>query len=125
MNTLTLMTRASLAFLWIFTGLTSVFFAPEIGYEILNDFGVSGLDADIAVYVGSILDIFIGLWIAIGRWIKYCCLVQLVFITTYSILLTIIDVSYWLHPFGHLTKNLPIIVLIIIYYAETKRPVAS
>ncbi|MCI2284376.1 hypothetical protein L3081_14515 [Colwellia sp. MSW7] len=43
--------KYSLAFLWIFTGLTSSYFSPEIGYEILTSANITGSLADIAVYL--------------------------------------------------------------------------
>ena len=111
------LTRAaiySLSFLWIFTGLTSIFFKPEIGYEILANAGITDTFANIAVVGGGALDIALGVWLLTSFKTKFCCLMQLLVIATYTILLTIIDASFWLHPFGPLTKNIPIVVLIAI-----------
>jgi len=104
--------KYSLAFLWIFTGLTSVFFSPEIGYEILANADITGSLADIAIYAGGILDIVLGLWLITSFKTKLCCITQITVITVYTVLLTFIDPSFWLHPFGPITKNIPIIVLI-------------
>ena len=117
MNTITkdgLMKAAkySLAFLWIFTGITSIYFYPEIGYEILANANISGSLADIAVYSGGILDIVLGFWLITSFKTKLCCIVQISIISIYTILLTFIDPSFWLHPFGPITKNIPIVVLI-------------
>ena len=104
--------KYSLAFLWIFTGLTSVYFSPEIGYEILANANVNGALADVAIYAGGILDIVLGLWLITSFKTKLCCITQISVITVYTILLTFIDASFWLHPFGPITKNIPIVVLI-------------
>ena len=104
--------KYSLAFLWIFTGLTSVYFSPEIGYEILANANVTGALADVAIYAGGILDIVLGLWLITSFKTKLCCITQISVITVYTILLTFIDASFWLHPFGPITKNIPIVVLI-------------
>jgi len=108
--------KFSLAFLWIFTGITSIYFSPEVGYEILASASITGLMADISVYAGGALDIVIGLWLLTSIRIRLCCIVQVTVITVYTVLLTYIDASFWLHPFGPITKNFPIIVLIALVY---------
>ena len=120
------LTRAaiySLSFLWIFTGLTSLFFKPGIGYEILANAGITDTLANIAVVGGGALDIALGVWLLTSFKTKLCFTVQLSVIATYTLLLTIIDASFWLHPFGPLTKNIPIVVLILflINQTETKK----
>ena len=100
--------KYSLAFLWIFTGLTSVYFSLEIGYEILANANVTGSLADVAIYAGGILDIVLGLWLITSFKTKLCCITQISVITVYTILLTFIDASFWLHPFGPITKNIMI-----------------
>ncbi len=117
-NNLMRSAKYSLAFLWIFTGLTSVFFSPDIGYKILTDADITGSLADIAIYAGGILDIVLGLWLITSYKNKLCCIVQVALISGYTVLLTFIDASFWLHPFGPITKNIPIIVLISYVYTS-------
>ena len=104
----------ALAFLWIFTGLTSIYFSPEIGYEILASANITGSMADFSVYAGGALDIVLGLWLLTSVKTKLCCIVQVAVIALYTAILTLIDASFWLHPFGPITKNIPIIVLILL-----------
>lgn len=111
----------SLAFLWIFTGLTSIFFAPDVGYQILASANITGILADILVIGGGTLDIMLGLWLLASYKIKLCCLAQIGVITVYSVLLTFIDASFWFHPFGPITKNIPIVVLIIFVLSSAVR----
>lgn len=106
--------KYSLAFLWLFTGITSVYFSPEIGYKILASADITGSLADIAVYAGGMLDMVLGLWVVTSLQTKWCCIVQISIISLYTVLLTFIDASFWLHPFGPITKNIPIIVLIFL-----------
>lgn len=110
--------KFSLAFLWGFTGITSIYFSPEVGYEILASASITGLMADVSVYAGGALDIVIGLWLLTSIKIRLCCIIQVVVIAFYTLLLTFIDPSFWLHPFGPITKNFPIIVLIAFIYIE-------
>jgi len=108
--------KYSLAFLWTFTGLTSIYFSPEIGYEILASANIAGSMADFSIYAGGALDIVLGLWLLTSVKTKLCCIVQVAVIALYTAILTFIDASYWLHPFGPITKNIPIIVLIGYVY---------
>ncbi len=108
----------SLAFLWVFTGLTSIYLSPEIGYEILASANITGSMADLSVYAGGALDIVLGLWLITSVKTKLCCIVQVATIALYTLMLTVIDASFWLHPFGPITKNIPIIVLILFVYSR-------
>ena len=95
-----------------------MFLSPDIGYEILENGGITGLFADVAIYAGGILDIVMGIWLMISFKVKLCCIVQVILIATYTVLLTFIDASFWLHPFGPITKNIPLIVLIGYMYTS-------
>lgn len=121
MNVHTLLTlaRYSLAFLWIFTGLTSTFFDYQTGYELLINFGFNEPITRALIYSGAILDIGLGLWMLSNKKVMLCYVIQIVVIASYTILLTIIEPSYWLHPFGPVSKNLPIIMLILILHSIT------
>lgn len=110
--------KLSLAFLWIFTGLTSLFFAPEIGYEILASGGVTGQLANFCVVSGALADIFIGLWVLSNKYQRLCFYVQVSIILIFTLLLTFIAPAFWLHPFGPVTKNIPVTVLIWVYYTD-------
>jgi len=113
----------SLSFVWISTAIISVFISPEIGFSVLEKANINGRFAEVFVYGGSLLDAILGIWIISKRSIKLCCWVQAITILIYTILLTIIDASFWMHPFGPLTKNIPILVLILVVYqqANTQR----
>jgi len=119
-NNQKLIAKLSLAFLWIFTGLTSLFFAPEVGYQILETGGVTGGFADFCLISGSLSDMMIGIWILTGIKERLCYQIQIFVITLFTVLLTVIDTSYWFHPFGPVTKNLPIVVLVWVYYSSIK-----
>ncbi len=115
--------KLSLAFLWVFTGLTSLFFAPELGYQILAKANITGDSAHLIIYGGALLDICLGFWFLSSWKLKTCCLIQITTIVIYTLLLSIIEPTFWLHPFGPLTKNIPIIILIllVLVHDEPKR----
>lgn len=113
--------KLSLAFLWIFTGLTSLFFASEIGYQILKNGGVTSDLADACIISGALADLMIGIWVLSNKHQRLCFYTQVVLVLTFTLLLTIISPAFWLHPFGPMTKNIPILVLIWVYYTTTKK----
>lgn len=39
----------------------------------------------------------------------------------YSLLLSLIDPGFWGHPFGPLTKNLPVLALILLLHQRAQR----
>lgn len=113
--------RLSLSFLWVFTGITSVFFAKDMAYEVLANGGITSSLADLSIWSGSVLDAVIGIWLLVGWRLKLCYLVQLAVIAAYTLLLTSIDPSFWIHPFGPLTKNVPLLVLIYFLYVKENK----
>jgi hypothetical protein len=114
--------RLVIAFLWLVTGITSMWGAPEIGYEVLARGNIYGLYADACLLLGSVVDILLACWILLGIRIIYCGWAQILVITTYTLILTIIAPEFWLHPFGPLTKNLPILLFIYIVFIKHTRP---
>lgn len=110
--------KITIALLWLITGVTSVWGAPEIGYQILAQANITDAYADVCIWLGSSVDILIGCWILVGYKSRWCGWMQVMTIIVYSIILTVIAPEYWLHPFGLLTKNLPILVLIYIVFID-------
>lgn len=117
-----LICRLSLAFMWLITAATSFWWARDIGYDVLAKAGIQNRVADFCINAGSLLDAIIGCWLITNWKIRVCHLAQVLVILTYSLLLTFIAPEFWLHPFGPLTKNLPIIVFIYILLKAPKKP---
>ena len=108
--------RLSLSLLWLATAVVSMTAGRDIGFQVLAEIELSRDTAALAILAGSLLDLTIGLWLLTGRALRLCCALQLVVILGYTLLLTLIAPAFWLHPFGPLTKNLPILVLIWLLY---------
>lgn len=107
-----LFSRLSLSFLWLFTAATSFWWARDIGYEVLAQQHISGKVADFCINAGSLLDASIGVWLIANYQLRWCYRLQILLILSYSLLLSLIAPSFWLHPFGPVTKNIPILALI-------------
>jgi uncharacterized membrane protein YphA (DoxX/SURF4 family) len=112
--------RLSLSFIWIFTAFTSLFLDRETGREIIALTAISGHYDDGLINAGSLLNLVIGVWLLTGYKLRWACWVQIIVILAYTAVLSIIAPAYWLHPFGPVTKNIPLLVL--IYWLSVSSP---
>jgi uncharacterized protein YbjT (DUF2867 family) len=125
--------RLTLALLWIWTGIVSLGIYPvERSYELLAGVGLHGSVATVALYGAALLDIALGVftlwlpavWQHARRWVW---LAQLALIAGYTVIITIFLPEYWLHPYGPISKNLPIMAAIgLLWWLEPapRRPPA-
>lgn len=123
MNPMTI-ARYALAFLWLATAVVSLGRGRQIGYEILAEAGIGGLLADLCLYGGTTLDLLLGIWTLLGAAQLACLRAQAALILLYTLLLTLIAPAFWLHPFGPLTKNIPLLALIHVLHQQARRSVA-
>ncbi|MET1254404.1 DoxX-like family protein [Aliikangiella maris] len=107
--------RITLAAVWIWTALTSLFFDFQFGFKLLKDFGVSSNYSLSLIYLASTMNLIFGLWLISGKKLLLNCHLQMITIILYTLLLSIISPDFWLHPFGPLTKNFPMLLLIILF----------
>ena len=107
--------RILIGFVWIWSGVVSVFFYPQaLALDLLRELGIPmGLDIPL-LYIASFLDITLGILTIIGYRLQSLLTLQIVVITFYTLLLTFLAPYHWLHPFGPVLKNLPLIVSIYI-----------
>ena len=112
--------RAALAFLWIWTAAVSFGLYPVAdSYELLARVGLHGRVATLALYGAAALDLLLGvltLW-APARWRRWLWLAQLALIAGYTVLITLFLPEYWLHPYGPIAKNIPLLALIGLLWA--------
>ncbi|TNC83858.1 MAG: NAD-dependent dehydratase [Thalassolituus sp.] len=112
--------RFTLAILWILTAWASIFGDYQFGLDTLNTAGIAGRVADLLINSGAGLDLIIGIWVLTGRLALWCYRVQMLTVVGYTLLLSYMAPEFWLHPFGPLSKNLPIIALLLIGYQTEK-----
>jgi len=108
--------RLSIAFLWVWSGIVSIFFFPhEQSYQFLAASGISGNAAPIMLYGLALMDIILGLTTLFAYRIRQLLLFQLVIIFLYTITITFTLPEFWLHPFGPVLKNIPLLVTLLVY----------
>lgn len=113
--------RLSIGFLWIFTGIVSAFFYPIAeSYKLLAATGISGIWAPIMLYSAAALDGMLGIATLVAYRIRLVVGLQLLLMVGYMIMISWALPAFWSHPFGPMTKNLPLIVatLIMLIFEE-------
>jgi uncharacterized protein YbjT (DUF2867 family) len=103
--------RYALAFLWIWSGLTSALLFPQSeSYALLAEVGVSGIAAPVALYGLSLLDVALGLAFLARYRVKLAAALQVGLMVAYTAIIGILLPHFLLHPYAPLIKNLPLIV---------------
>lgn len=107
--------RLSIALLWIITGLVSAFFYPlSSSFELLSRLGITGIVAPISLYTAAGINLALGFATLLNFRIQLVATLQILLILTYSALISIGLPEYWIHPYGPVLKNIPIIVATLI-----------
>lgn len=121
--------RGSLVAVWLATAVVSVWELHGQSRELLAGLP-SGWTTGNAVWLpmaiilaGAAADAVLGLWLAL-RPGRAAYLAALVLMGIMTLLASAIDPSWWLHPLGPLTKNLPIaaILLVLLQDERAKSP---
>ena len=107
--------RLSIAFVWILTAIVSAFIFPvEQSYAMLAKAGITGLWAPLLLYGAAATDFALGLATLIAYRLRLVGLIQISVIALYSIIITFSQPEQWAHPFGPVSKNIPLITATLI-----------
>lgn len=113
--------RFSLALVWLVAGVVSMGIYPvEESYLLLARVGITGSLAPVALYGAAALDFTFGLATLFLRQRKLLWIAQGTLIIFYTLTITLYLPEFWLHPFGPLIKNLPILAIIWLLYELEK-----
>ncbi|SCY63466.1 Nucleoside-diphosphate-sugar epimerase [Nitrosospira sp. Nl5] len=119
---LQLILRGAIAAVWLVAGFVSMGIYPvEESYALLARVGITGSFAPIALYGAAALDIAFGLGTLFLQHRKFLWIAQAALIGLYTVTITFFLPEFWLHPFGPLIKNLPILAAIWLLYELEKR----
>lgn len=119
---LQLLLRLSISAVWLMAGVVSMGVYPvEKSYLLLEQVGITGMFAPVALYGAASLDIVFGLATLFMRQRRLLWIAQATLIIFYTITITIFIPEFWLHPFGPLIKNLPILAAILLLYKLEQR----
>lgn len=102
--------RISLAILWLATGLLSLGLYPvEDSYRLLARVGLTGMPAALALYGAALLDLGLGLAALFAPSWRAAWRAQMALIAGYTLIITIWLPEWWLHPYGPVLKNIPLL----------------
>jgi hypothetical protein len=114
--------RAALAATWFAAAIVSAGLYPvERSYALLAQAGITGALAPAALYGAVALDFALGLATLVARRARALWLAQAVLVLGYTAIITIGLPEQWLHPFGPVVKNLPILAILALLYATEER----
>ncbi|MFZ2449471.1 MAG: SDR family oxidoreductase [Methylovulum miyakonense] len=104
-----------IALVWLWSGITSLFFYPhQASYELLAETGVTGIAAPFTLYGLAFMDIGLGLaTLARYRW-QALLKLQMAIVLVYTLVISVALPEFWLHPFGPILKNLPFLMVLWI-----------
>jgi hypothetical protein len=109
--------RYAIAFVWIVTGIVSLGVYPvEESYALLARVGLTGAAASLALYGAALLDLAFGVGSIALRRRKWLWRAQIALIAGYTVIISFFLPEYWLHPYGPLTKNLPMLAAILLLH---------
>lgn len=114
--------RLALAAVWLITAWVSLFAWPIVdSLALLARTGLTGTPALLALIGAALLDAALGLatLFAPGRRLW---LAQMTLIAGYSAVIAIYLPEFLVHPYGPLSKNLPILAVLILLFAEEEKP---
>jgi hypothetical protein len=91
---------------------------------LLARVGLHGALAYVALYGAAWLDLVLGILTlaAPRRYRAAVWVTQLVLIAGYTLLISVFLPEYWLHPYGPVSKNLPLLAAIGLLWALERRP---
>jgi uncharacterized protein YbjT (DUF2867 family) len=115
--------RLSIAFVWLFTGYLSAFVFPqESSYTLLAQVGIDKDYAAIFLYGAAGLDFALGVATAMAYRVKLMGWIQIILILLYTLIITVYLPEQWIHPFGPISKNLPLLVSIMMMMTLERSP---
>jgi uncharacterized protein YbjT (DUF2867 family)/uncharacterized membrane protein YphA (DoxX/SURF4 family) len=113
--------RVTIALMWIVTGGVSMGLYPiPDSLELLGRTGLSGPVASVALFGAAILDILIGIAVLTMRR-RWVWTAQAALILAYTIIISTHLPEFWLHPYGPILKNLPLLAAIVLMRSLERR----
>lgn len=114
--------RFAVAAVWIWTGIVSFGLYPvESSYELLASVGIPANLSPFMLYGAATLDLIFGIAMLLLPKRRLLYLLQIALIAGYTLIITLKLPEFWLHPYGPLSKNLPMLVGIVWLYALESR----
>ncbi|HUP98813.1 MAG TPA: SDR family oxidoreductase [Usitatibacter sp.] len=113
---------ASIAFVWLATAAVSAGLYPVAdSLQLLARVGLTGKHALVALYGAALLDLVMGIATLALRRRRALWVTQAVLMLGYTAIITFALPEQWLHPYGPVTKNLPMLAALWFLHATEER----
>jgi uncharacterized protein YbjT (DUF2867 family) len=114
--------RVAIALVWITAGVVSVGLYPiEDSLALLEPTGLTGTLAYAALYGAALLDVALGIATLMMKRRRALWLFQAALILAYTAIITVALPEQWLHPYGPVVKNLPMLAALWTLYTLEER----
>lgn len=111
--------RISLAFIWLHTAVISAVLSPELGLSLLAQIPITGALAKAIMYSTAGAEAVLAILLLQNRWRRPLALLQGSLILGFTLIISLVPGlrSLWLHPFGPISKNLPLLAAIFVLFS--------
>jgi uncharacterized protein YbjT (DUF2867 family) len=114
--------RGAIAIVWIWTGIVSLgLYPPAESYALLARLGATGMVATVLLYGAALVDVLLGIGVFVLRDRRWLWPAQIAVMVAYSVLISVWLPEWWLHPYGPMIKNLPLLVATMLVAALESR----
>lgn len=114
--------RVAIALVWIIAGVVSAGLYPvDESLALLARTGLTGGAAYVALYGAAALDLAIGVATLLLRRRQWLWRLQAAIILGYTAIITVALPEQWLHPYGPVAKNLPMLAAIWLLHEMEER----
>ncbi len=114
--------RWTLACMWVATAVISLWLYPrELSMALLGQVGLHGIPAELSLWAAALLDLALGIALLVPRLRTPAYLAQLALVLGYTVIITFWLPGQWLHPFGPVLKNIPLLAMILALLALDRR----
>ncbi|MBI2413065.1 MAG: NAD(P)H-binding protein [Deltaproteobacteria bacterium] len=113
--------RLSIAFLWIYSGLVSLFVFPYAeSMRLLEETGVPAYPRPGALYAASTIDIILGAALLFGYRVRATCAAQIIIMVAYTLIIALSLPVFLAHPFAPVIKNIVVLsaTLVVVSLEE-------
>ena len=114
--------RVALALVWLAAGIVSLGIYPVAeSLALLERTGLTGTAALLALYGAAALDIALGVATLVVKRARWLWAAQAAVILGYTAIITLRLPEQWLHPYGPVVKNLPILAVLWLLHRTEAR----
>lgn len=113
--------RGSLALLWLWSGIVSLWLYPRAAsLELLRQAHVPASLQEPTLIAAAGADMALGLACLFGARLPWIWLAQIVLVLGYTLIITLWLPQFWLHPFGPVAKNVPILAALAVLHFQAR-----